>query len=197
MVGNHSYGKTVEQIDPLEFVIANKCPEGYTPFYENNGVPIDHIFYRFVEDQRAKNYHQPQLGAFITAHVRMVVRRAALLNPQAWLYADTDCVVFAADVTDRLDIDAKRYGAWKIEESGAEYQIIAKKVYAQLNGSKRSAKGLHVKKLDANDFQEWFDGTPPVQTQVQRQNFLAVLQGAEMFRAQIRHGTAVEKLRVS
>lgn len=196
MVGNHSYGKTVEQIEPLEFLIATECPEGYMPFYGDDDSPIDHIFFRFVDDQQSKDYHQPQLGAFITAHVRMVVRRAALVNPGAWLYADTDCVVFSQDVTSKLDIHPSRYGAWKIEEFGAQYQIIAKKVYAQIDGDeskrKRSSKGLNVKRLTAQDFDAWFDGRPPAQTQVQRQNFLAVLQGAEMFRTQKRSGTAVD-----
>lgn len=195
MVGNHSYGKTVEQIEPFEFLIANSCPEGYMPYYGDDGSIIEHIFFRFDEELRAKDYQQPQLGAFITAHVRMVVRRAALVNPRAWLYADTDCVVFSEDVTDSLDIHPSRYGAWKIEEFGTRYEIIAKKVYAQIEGElskrKRSAKGLNVKRLSAENFSEWYDGSPPVQDQVQRQNFLAVLQGADMFRNQTRKGTKV------
>ena len=125
----------------------------------------------------------------------MVVRRAALLSPDSWLYADTDCVIFSTDVTARLDIDAKRYGAWKIEEQGAHYQIIAKKVYTEVGAPgylKRSAKGMNVKRLTSEDFAEWFEGRPPVQDQVQRNNFLKVMQGAEMYRAQTRRGTAVE-----
>jgi hypothetical protein len=190
-VGNHSYGKTVEQIEPLEFVLAKQCPSGFAPYYGDGAEPIEHVFFRLDEDQRPKDYHQPQLGAFITAHVRMMVRRAALIDPVAWLYADTDCVVFSRDVTDRLDIDPSRYGSWKIEESGEPYQIIAKKVYAQIGGAKRSAKGLNVKKLTTEHFTQWFEGSPPVQNQVQRNNFLKVMQGLEMFRAQTRRGTAV------
>lgn len=198
-VGNHSYGKTVEQLEPIEYVLAAERPPGFLPFYADGLIPIAHVFFRIVEDQRPKDYHQPQIGAFITAHVRMVVRRAALLRPGAWLYADTDCVVFSEDVTSELDIDARRYGAWKIEESGTHYKIIAKKVYAQTCGEdddlakiKRSAKGLNVKKLSPQDFDSWYAGEPPTQEQVQRQNFLRVMQGAEMFRAQTRKGTAIE-----
>ncbi len=195
-VGNHSYGKTVEQLAPVEYVIGAECPEGWAPFYGDDIEPLEHVFYRFIapEDVRPKDYHQPQLGAFITAHVRMVLRRAALLDPEAWLYADTDCVVFSRDVTDRLDIHPSRYGAWKVEEAGTVYRIIAKKVYAQDGGDKpkRSAKGMRVRELSAQDFAEWFDGTPPVQLQTQRNNFLAVLRGVDMYRAQERAGTAVE-----
>lgn len=193
-VGNHSYGKTVEQIEPLEFLLCAECPDGFAPYYGDDFDPIEHVFFRFVDEQREKDYHQPQLGAFITAHVRMVLRRAALQAPDAWLYADTDCVVFSRDVTAQLDIDAKRYGAWKIEEAGTVYKLIAKKVYSEAEGDrmKRSAKGMNVKRLTAEDFDNWFDGEPPIQQQVQRQNFLQVMRGAEMYRRQERRGTAID-----
>lgn len=195
-VGNHSYGKMLEQLEPVEYMLAAEAPAGYVPTYaDGDGDPLEHVYERRIDDPRPKDYHQPHLGAFITAHVRMVVRRAALLAPLAWLYADTDCVVFSADVTEALDIDPKRYGAWKVEESGTPYQIIAKKVYAEVgegNDLKRSAKGLHVKQVTPAQFTEWLAGIPPVQQQVQRNNFLRVMEGAEMYRAQTRAGTAVE-----
>lgn len=189
--GNHSYGKTLEAIEPIDYVLASECPPDCLPYYGDGFDPLDHIFYRMVLDRRAKAYHQPQIGAFITARVRMVLRRAILLDPESWLYADTDCVVFSRDVTDQLDIDAKRYGAWKIEEAGTPFMIIAKKVYAEVDGSKRSAKGLNVKRLSADDFARWYEGSEPAQDQVQINNFLSVLCGAEMYRAQHRRGTAV------
>lgn len=196
--GNHSYGKTVEKIEPIEFVIAAECPPDCLPFYGDGSDPIEHIYYRLDTDRKPKTYHQPQLGAFITAYVRMVLRRAALLDPGAWLYADTDCIVFARDMTAALDIDGKRYGAWKIEESGARYQIIAKKVYAEVSDDpaakpKRSAKGMNVRRLSADDFTAWLHGEEPQQLQIQNNNFLAVLCGAEMYRTQLRKGTRVER----
>lgn len=190
--GNHSYGKTLEALEPIEYVIARECPDDALPFYDNGFEPLDFVFYRIGEDRQRKAHHQPQIGAFITAHVRMVLRRVALLNPDAWLYADTDCVVFSEDMTAHIDIDSKRYGAWKIEESGTPFLMIAKKVYAEIGGSKRSAKGMHVSKLTAEDFAAWFEGDEPMQTQVQINNFLSVLVGAEMYREQVRSGTAVE-----
>jgi len=203
-VGNHSYGKTVEQIEPMTFVLAAEQPLDFLPFYGDNDDPIEHIYYAFDLDRRAKAHHQPQLGAFITAHVRMVLRRAALVAPDAFLYADTDCAIFSRDVTASLDIDPKRYGAWKVEESGTVYRIIAKKVYQEVKpagGGKRSAKGLNVKRLSDDDFAQWFDGNEPVQDQVQIQNFLSVIAGAtkntrqlknaEMYRRQRRKGTHV------
>jgi len=193
-VGNHSYGKTVEQTDPKEIIFSPDCPVGFMPYAAPGeadplGV-LEHIWWR-VGDIVTRDYHQPQIGAFITAHVRMVLRRAMLIDPAAWLYADTDSVAFNRDVTDQMDIDPGRYGAWKIEESGTPYRIIAKKVYASLDGAKRSAKGMNVKKLSNEDFQSWLNGTPPTQTQVQRQNFLKVMAGSEMYLDRQRRGTAI------
>jgi len=193
-VGNHSYGKTVEILEPLEFVLASDCPPDYVPYYkEDDAAPVDFVFYRFLlEDEiNPKDYHHPQIGSFITAHVRMVVRRAALLAPDDWIYADTDCVVFTSDVTDKLDTDPARYGAWKIEEQGEIYQIITKKVYTKYGAERGHAKGLNVKKLTPKDYEEWYNGTPPEQTQVQRNNFLTVLKGTDMYRTQVRKGTSV------
>ncbi len=194
--GNHSYGKTVEQIEPIEYVLAAECPDDCLPYYGDGADPIEHIYYRIDEDRKPKPYHQPHLGAWITATVRMVVRRAALIDPDAWLYADTDCVIFSRDVSSQLDIDPRRYGAWKIEEEGAIYEIIAKKVYAEVGGEnpKRSAKGLNVKRLTPDDFSRWYEGTAPVQDQIQINNFLSVMHGAEMYRKQTREGTRVESV---
>ncbi|NDF52235.1 MAG: hypothetical protein EB116_19530, partial [Betaproteobacteria bacterium] len=90
------------------------------------------------------------------------------------------------------DIDPGRYGAWKLEESGAAYRIIAKKVYQAVDDSKRSAKGLNVRKLTPEDFKQWFDGYPPRQIQTQRQNFLKCMAGMEMYLTRERSGTAVQ-----
>lgn len=191
--GNHSFGKLAEVLEPVEYVIAAECPAGFVNYYPDGlSDPLPFVFMRFVDDQKPKAYHQPQVSAVITAHVRMLVRRAALLAPDAWIYADTDCVVFTRDVTAQLDIDPGRYGAWKIEEEGTIYRVIAKKVYASEDGSKRSAKGLHVRKLTNEQFAEWYEGRPPLQEQVQRNNFLSVMEGAEMYRRQLRSGTRVE-----
>lgn len=198
-VGNHSYGKTVEQLEYIEYLISADLPPGYLPYYGDNIDPLENIYYRFTpqEQIRPKGYHKPQIGAFITAYVRMVVRRAALLAPDNWLYADTDCVIFSCDVTEKMDTDAKRYGAWKIEESGTEYQIIAKKVYRNVEKEKLNAKGLNIKRLKPIDFDKWYAGDAPMQTQVQRNNFMMAMRGAEMYRKQTRSGTRISALKDS
>jgi hypothetical protein len=192
--GNHSFGKTAEQIEPIEYVLAMECPPDCLPYYADGPEPLEHVFYKFDENQRPKDYHKPQLASFITAHCRMVLRQAILKRPDSWLYADTDCIVFDSDVTALLDIHPKRYGAWKIEESGTHYKIIAKKVYTEVGGEKpkRSAKGMNVRKLTDEQFADWFDGNEPVQDQVQINNFLALLDGTEMYRTQTRRGTHIE-----
>lgn len=183
-IGNNSYGKTVEMLDGLEIVMANDCPEGFYQ-YQNDDDRLQNLWFKFGTPS-LREYHQPQLGAFITAHVRMEVRRAALRAPDAWLYADTDCVMFSRAVD--LPIDPKVYGKWKLEASGDRYMIITKKVYTDRNvekpTEKRSihAKGMNVGRLTDSDFQHWYDGAPPSQSQIQRQNFVKVMTGETMFR---------------
>jgi hypothetical protein len=190
-IGNNSYGKTLEQLEPLELVLSHDKPPGYADYYgdENPGI-VPYVWCRLIETPM-KNYHQPQIGAFITAYVRMQVRRAALLNPSAFLYADTDCVIFSEDMTKQLDIDARRYGAFKLEESGAEYLLVAKKVYASADFSTKHSKGLNVKSLSFDDFVNWYEGRIPEQQQAQRQNFVKFVKGSDMFVNRKRKGTAI------
>lgn len=190
MIGNNSYGKTVEQLGGVELVMAKDCPEGFYE-YQAEDEQFQHIWFRFAVAQ-TREYHQPQIGAFITAHVRMEVRRAALLSPQAFLYADTDCVVFTHEVDLRLD--PKRYGYWKQETAGEHYRIIGKKIYASLDGKTKTAKGLNVAALTPGDYEKWFDGDAPVQRQIQRQNFVKVMTGMDMFIERERKGTAERAL---
>lgn len=196
-VGNHSYGKTVEQLEPIKYLLAASCPGDCVPLVDDvTEEAIEHVYCRVDDDRRAKAYHQPHIGAWITAYVRMQIRRAALVAPDAWLYADTDCVIFSRDVASHLDIDAKRYGAFKIEEEGTEYKLIAKKVYTQTTYDvpkpKRSAKGMNVKRLKDAHFEWWFNGDPPVQEQTQIQNFLSFIRdGNLMFKSQARKGTRI------
>jgi hypothetical protein len=110
----------------------------------------------------------------------MKVRRAALLDAGAFLYADTDCVIFSRPVP-ALPIDPARYGLWKIEAAGVRYIICNKKVYAAEDGSVKHAKGLNVGRLTMADFEAWHDGRPPKQDQLQRRNWLRFLMGESMF----------------
>jgi hypothetical protein len=181
-IGNNSFGKTLEQNFGLDFKLAAEQPEDYHeyPMTDDEAAlsQLGHIWYQFIEPLK-REYHKPHIGAFITAHVRMVVRRAALLKPDAWIYADTDCVAFSEPVN--LPISNTQYGLWKIEVEGDEYRFITKKVYCEVGGTDRKAKGLNIRHLNDEDFQNWFEGRPPEQTQVQRQNFLKVMSGFEMF----------------
>ena len=187
-VGNNAYGKTVERLDGLEIVMALDQPEGYASYQTEQ--ELQHIWFKFGEPVM-REYHQPQLGAFITAQVRMVLRRAILLDPEHWLSSDTDSVAFSRPVA--LSIDAKRYGLWKEEEAGSDYLIIDKKVYAKADGKIKHAKGMNVKRLSIEDFENWYEGRPPLQQQVHRQNFVKFIAGAEMFTARDRVGSRVSK----
>lgn len=188
-IGNNSYGKTVEQLDGVEYVLCMECPPGYLSVLTTDPAHSDLPIWSKESEPAMKDYHKPQIGTFITAYVRMVVRRAALTNPKSWLYADTDCVIFTEPAN--LDIDPSRYGAWKIECEGDEYRIITKKVYAKTDNSEKHAKGMNVKKLTAHDFKLWSEGKPPEQKQVHRNNLLKVLGGADMYVERVRKGTKI------
>lgn len=188
-IGNNSYGKTVEQLDGLEIVLSAEAPQDYWP-YDEPGAPLQYLWFRFGEIQ-ARPYHQPQVGAFITAHVRMVLRRAIAQAPDQWLYADTDCVVFSKPVS--LPISKTVYGKWKVEDENEHYIICTKKVYAKIAdietpGAIKKAKGLNVKRLTLSDFENWYAGKPPQQKQTQRQNFLQVMSGFDMFVDRVKVG---------
>lgn len=193
-VGNNSYGKTVERLEGIELVMAKECPDGYYSYQAEDDL-FQHVWFKFNEVQK-RDYHQPQIGAFITAHVRMVVRRAALQAPKAWLYADTDCVVFSEAV--ELDVHPTTYGKWKQESDGEVFRFIAKKVYADMEAKEKHAKGLNIKSLTREHFEQWFNATcaaeVPEQTQIQRNNFVRVMTGGDMFLERVRRGTFVESM---
>jgi hypothetical protein len=125
-IGNNSYGKSLEEVSSLELIMALEQPDGYGD-YMMEDENISCIWYRF-QPPLIREYHQPQIGAMITAHVRMQVRQAALLNADAWLYADTDCVMFSEPVN--LNPHPTLYGRWKVETEGEVYYVLGKKIYA-------------------------------------------------------------------
>lgn len=186
-----SYGKTAERLEGVEIVLAHDCPDGfYNYFPEDEDKHLATVWFRFAEPMH-KPYHKPQIASFITAHVRMVERRAALLAPDAFLYADTDCVVFSEPVA--LPVDPRRYGYWKQECAGDPYIIINKKTYAQENWIDgvepvRHAKGLNVRRLTHEDFTRWHGGEPPEQEQLQRGSLIRVLTGEQMFVKRVKVG---------
>lgn len=190
-IGNNSYGKTVETLDGIELIFSAEKPEGFHE-YQVEDDTLRHVFFRF-NDPVPREYHLPQIGAFITAHVRMEVRRAALQNVKAWLYADTDCVIFSEPC--ELNLDAKRYGFWKQEAAGESYRIIAKKVYADFGAVVKHAKGMNVKRLTATDFDRWYRGEAPIQQQLHRNNFLKVMTGFDMFVSRSRVGEIIDTKR--
>ena len=185
-IGYNSYGKTAERHGGEEIVMSLTRPVGYQAYHEDD--PALGSIWCKNSNPLQRVYHCPQIAAFITSHVRMVVRRAILLNPSAWLYADTDCAMFSAPVA--LDIDPVRYGAWKIEEEGAPYRIINKKVYHKIGDKKiKHAKGMNIARLGEAAFKRWYEGNAPVQYQVQRQNFLNFLSAPDkMFKTRKRKG---------
>ena len=192
-IGNNAYGKTLEKLNGLELIISAEQPEGfdlYDPFDE-----IAQFIYCRSRPVFKKRHHLPQIGVFVTAHVRCKVRETALLAPEAFLYADTDCVVFSRPMDSYLTIDKVHYGDWKIEAENIPYIIIGKKIYHGEDGSTK-AKALRTKELSREDYEKWLLGITPEQTQIQRNNLLKFLAGYAMFRKQDRNGTDVNNSKV-
>lgn len=120
---------------------------------------------------------RPDYFAFITAHARRRLFRAAqAVGVEHVIYGDTDSLTLGpgADLT-KLDIDQRRYGAWKIEKKWQEFRAIAPKVYAgrlesgEFAGAiKGLPRGKHQKKMLEELF---FSGRTSVEYQ-QLANFL-------------------------
>lgn len=185
-IGNNAYGKTLEQVWGQEFVFSKERPDGYDLYDSFN----PEAYFIFSRDRKSfpKKYHLPQIGIFVTAHVRCVVREAAIKEEDHFLYADTDCVMFSKPAK-HLEVHKTKYGAWKQESDGYTIIVVGKKMYHAPDGSK--AKGLIVKKLEKSDYLSWLKGKLPIQIQVQRQNIISFLGGKDMFKNLTRKGTDV------
>jgi hypothetical protein len=190
-LGNNAYGKTLEQLWDNEFILAKEQPEGYYLFDSFD----PEAKYIFAKERKSfdKKYHLPQIGAFITAHVRCVVRESAVYDEDNFLYADTDCIAFSRKAR-HLHLDPTRYGSWKTENAGDNFIIIGKKAYWCEDGTTK-AKGMMVRHLTKQHYIDWQKGIVPEQEQVQRQNLLKFISGHAMFKTLKRKGTDVSKLK--
>jgi len=180
-LGNNAYGKTSERLDKRVLVLsAGGKPEREVPGAVTGWMPhekwvdgdlaYEGFWITLIAEVERRRYHRPHIAATITASVRMKLYEAIMLDPQAFLKADTDSLAFTRPVA--LDVDGKRYGAWKVEHEGTRAIIVGKKVYAFIDSggvvAKAVCKGLHVKKLDTATFARWCStGDPPRQAQVQ------------------------------
>ena len=192
-LGCNAYGKTTEQFGNLDIVIAHDAPDGsWMPFAPEN--PDLDLYWsrRSGDEPRERPYHVVQLGAFITASVRMKLYAAAMKAPEAFIKADTDSVTFTVPVPS-LDIDPKRYGAWKVEASGTRAIVIGKKTYATFDrdgGFHAVCKGISPKLLTVADYERWIvTGEPPEQEMVQLISWRTAGLLGPMYRFQKRRGT--------
>lgn len=208
-IGNHSYGKTTERMSREQITIAAECPEEHFPWRPED--PALRGFWVKVgeDDPRSrKRYHRPQIGAFITAHVRMVLYDAIMQAPAGFLKADTDSIAFDRPVT-HLDVHPSRYGAWKEEYTGNRGIVIGKKCYLIVEPDRRVTagiadverrkadrgrpphavcKGLNIRRLTLRDYEIWLaSGEPPEQMMIQTLGWKHALDG-DRYRVQYRHG---------
>lgn len=184
-IGNNAYGKTVERESAGSYLFTLDPPPNALPVHVLEDDAADDRLW-FVPDERDSRrwYHRPQIGAVITAHVRVLVYDAIMTDPRAFLKADTDGVTFSRP-NHALAIHPTRYGRWKIESAGERHIIIAKKVY--WTQQKTAAKGLHTRDLTEADFRAWLQGKAPVQRQMQLQSWRVTL--GPSWRVRVRAGT--------
>jgi hypothetical protein len=198
-VGNNAYGKTQEVHDGKRLVFAAEQPSPNHHAYRAEDANFDHVWFT-TEPYEPERYHQKQIGAFITAYVRIKLMNTALLNESAFLYADTDCIAFSEDMTNHLDIDSARYGAYKVEANNERYGLIAKKTYwkdTEDTSPERigypleaRCKGLDPRKITLFEWHRWYKtGEPPTQDQVQRYNVVRTMETGDMFRDLTRKGS--------
>ena len=194
-LGNNAYGKTVEVLEPVKRAISRKEPPGkFWQLEHPEDESLHNFWLKILEhpESQARDYHRPQLGAFITAGVRCQVYEAIMTLPEFFLKADTDSVCFSRP-NPYLMLDPRAYGKWKLEHDGAEHVIITKKVYAVREGDdvKIVCKGLSTRKLTWDTMMEWYETrNAPVQEQVQLQSWKkGVGSDAPMFAKMTRKGT--------
>lgn len=174
-IGCNAYGKTMQQAPEWKFVMSLTQPKGGKIVYDGDAeIPG---FWMIPENRlRGRCYERPQIGCFITAHVRCAIYRAAMTDPEHFVKADTDSVAFTRPQP-QLPISPFRYGDWKLESDGDEHIVIGKKVYWSIapdgpGSGKIVCKGLRVRELTRKDFERWYaDRIAPVQEQVQLQTW--------------------------
>ncbi len=193
-LGNNAYGKTVEILQGLDIIYSSKPVPGYIPYQEENP-NYKNILCKKSDRDTYRGYHKPQLGGIITEYVRMVVRRAALLAGDNFLYADTDCIA-AKEPIEGLDVDSRRYGAWKLEGAYVLSIFVEKKIYAIKDKKKKDKetgvetlewdvkfKGLRHDNVGLEDIINAQNRRPVTKTQLQRNSVMKVLAGSPMFRS--------------
>lgn len=186
-IGNNAYGKTLQESDNEKYLVSFLRPRGAFPVFDGSGEHITGLWFKPQTRDARRRYQRPQIGAFVTAHVRCVIYDAIMQDPDHFVKCDTDSVSFTRAQT--FPISPWRYGDFKCENDGRRDIVIGKKVYWS-EGKGATCKGLRVKQLTRRDYERWFaDGTPPVQTQVQLLSWKKSL--APLWRVQERSGTKV------
>lgn len=206
MIGNHSFGKTLEQPREERIVICADDPSDdkkrysyWRPSYVRDDDDPNYRCYWFtmVEEHEAeKLYHRPQIGATITAGARCDMYDLAMLNPAAFIKADTDSVAFTEPIWEcEQALHPFRYGALKWETAGDEVIVLGKKGYFNCDTGKAKCKGLNTDRLTQADFERWLvTGEPPTQPQIQTLSWKrGVSLQSPQYRYQERKGTDYRK----
>lgn len=113
---NSLYGKFAKNPDTTLII----------PTLENDCVRL-----RELLPQTSEPVYMP-VGAFITAYARKKTIATAQRMYEQFIYADTDSVHILGSAPDWLDIDSKRLGAWKLENTFEKAKFLRPKRYIEV-----------------------------------------------------------------
>lgn len=144
---NSGYGKFAqnpERYKDFKILHVSERPEGegWTP-HMVTGSAMDWILWERPSVETGRHlggWYNIAIGASITGAARAHLLRG-LRGTQNPLYCDTDSIICDGDA--RLDMDAVRLGAWKLESTGDVAAIAGKKLYAIFDRENEVVKKAH------------------------------------------------------
>lgn len=168
LMQNSVYGK-FGQNEVAEQIIATEEPdEDMKPLIVDvNGEPMQVGNYYTKDEPIDDNIFHPEWAAWITASGRVSLSQVAapLAKKGQLIYTDTDSIKFVGTKEDlrRIDLDAFRYGAYKLEKVGREMIVLGPKTYAMEYWDEKRmewsydlhAKGLPKKSLSMEMFRDY------------------------------------------
>lgn len=183
-IGNSAYGKFAQRGNNEEYQISHLKPSKgwfrYDAFgeYKNLWVTPN------IKKHWTNDFYQPQLSTFISAYVRMELRRAIIKQGAAFLYCDTDSMILTQRAKG-IEIHPTKFGAWKCEAINHEMVIVGRKTYADLTALNVVSSCV---RLSVDDVVKWLEGQTPKTEMQTRTNYLNALFGEPMFKQIYRSG---------
>lgn len=100
--------------------------------------------YQTIQTAKKKKSINIAIGSAITSYARDYIIRSAQHNIKNFCYADTDslhCVGNISDIEQFIQIDSKKFGAFKLENTFDKAKFVRQKTYAEIDKSNISITG--------------------------------------------------------